>query len=73
MSDEDRILAIAAPALIPVLERKRETALAKLRRDYYSPEVRDFRPAVGEYVVICELIRDLEVKLQSYQGEKNAR
>lgn len=70
LSDEDRILAHAAPTLIPVLERKRDGALAKLRREYYSNAPDSLRPIVGEYVVICELIRDLEVKLQNLQGEK---
>lgn len=68
LSDDDMILARSAPSLIPVLERRREGILGKLKAAYYAGT--DLRPVTGEYVTICELIRDLETKLQRLQGAK---
>lgn len=63
-ADEDRILAVAAPAVLGVLRRRRDNVLGKLESDYRSG-VSDFRSIVAEYITYSDLIRELERKLEA--------
>lgn len=63
-ADEDRILGIAAPAVLGVLRRRRETTLSRLHGDYRAG-VSDFRSTVAEFVTLTELIQELERKLEA--------
>jgi hypothetical protein len=61
-ADETRILAIAAPTLLPLFRRRREQVLAKLRGEYRSG-MRDFTNSVAEFATYEDLIAELERKL----------
>lgn len=72
MTDEDRVLGLAAPALLPLLERRRENSLGELRAAFRLGKT-DFTAQIAKYDTLCELIRDVESKLKQYEGERNAR
>lgn len=72
MTEEDRLLGLAAPALLPILEKRRARALDELQAAHRMGKT-DFSQEVTRYVVITEIVRDVETKLKQYEGEKNAR
>jgi hypothetical protein len=68
-TDDDRVLAIAAPSLLPLLELRQAQTLSKLLGAYATGgELRDI---VGEYAVYTTLIKDITTKLKLYSRGEN--
>lgn len=59
--DEAAILAVSAPALLNLLNKRLATTLRQLYGDYRQGI--DLRPCVATYVAYVDLIRDIESKL----------
>lgn len=66
---ENHILAVAAPAIIPLIRKRQNEVLARLVGTYRSGTA-DLRSIVGEYVCYVELIRDIEVRINNYEKQQ---
>lgn len=67
-ADQNKILALGAPVLIPILEQKRDAILSKMRGEFRSGHS-EFRSTIAEYCAYCDLIQDLKIKLEIYNKE----
>ncbi len=67
--DEARILAISAPALLPIIRRRQEQSLSRLL-GFFRSGLTDLSPAVAEYAAFTELLREIELKISKHnEGE----
>jgi len=67
-NEENRIIAISAPALLPMLRRRQKQSLDAIYGAYRNGTT-EFRNLIAEYVTLTDLITDIEVKLnQHHQG-----
>lgn len=69
--DESALLAVSGPALLSLLEQRRDTTLRKLEGEYYAGTL-DLRPTFATYVAYVELIRDIENKIQNRDHKEKA-
>lgn len=62
-ADREAILAYAAPALLPLLEERSESALSQLLGEFYAG-TQDLRPTVAMIAAYRNLIRDINLALE---------
>lgn len=71
LSEEDELalIGVAAPALLSLLEKRRDTSLAQLYGEFRKGTA-DLRPVVATYCAYVDLIRDIENKLANRETKK---
>ena len=68
--DELRILAIAAPALLPTLETQKQGVLDRIYSAYRSGAT-EYRHLIAEYVTLRDLIEELTTKIEQHEQGGN--
>lgn len=74
MLTESRMFSLAAPVILPLLEKRRKVAMDRLMAKHKEGST-DYLTLVSELSVLNDLERDIKTKSQTYSlmEEKNAR
>lgn len=67
-ADNDKILAIAAPPLLEMLEREKRDIINKMIGEYDLGKVSDIILHVGNLALTMKMIRRIEAKLRTHEG-----